>query len=353
MEGSRVDYVLIFALEKELQAFLRILPEYETRQTDITFHKARVLGQNRRKPYSIVALRLPQMGNYEATAATTRAIDVWKPRHVLLGGIMGGVKRRGVKLGDLVVADMVIAHEPGKLRTTGLERRLQALRPATELLEVARSIEPRDWALAPSELRPDGAGDRIVPRIHFGAVVSGEKVIADASWMDALAADVHAEMGEAAKQLVGVEMEAYGAALACYRAVTAPGMLFAKAICDWADSNKNDDWQEYASAVSAAFLLSLISKSAFTPGTGHVPVRRDAKPYSSKSKIGLCRRMGDSWEDLADYYDIPLDERRTFRRGRQCQDVWAWLELRRKLDGLSDALDTIGRPDLQDELVPA
>jgi hypothetical protein len=62
--------------------------------------------------------------------------------------------------------------------------------------------------------------------------------------------------------------------------------------------------------------------------------------------------MDDEWEDLADYYDIPLDERKHFRRGRECQDIWKWLENRKKLGGLPDALKTIGREDLIDELIP-
>jgi hypothetical protein len=61
--------------------------------------------------------------------------------------------------------------------------------------------------------------------------------------------------------------------------------------------------------------------------------------------------MDDPWEELADYYDIPLDERKRFRRGRECQDIWNWLENRKKLGGLPDALKTIGREDLVDELI--
>lgn len=354
MAIDRADYVLIFALDKELKAFLRRLPEYETRQTDIVYHKARVLGAGRRKPYQVVALGLPRMGNYEATAATTRAIDVWKPRHVLLGGITGGVKRGGVRLGDIIVADLIVGYEPGKQRVEGLERRLHTVRPAAELLQVARELRPKDWALESDVVRPDSADQRTIPRLHFGTVVSGEKVIADAAWMDKLGTDVRDQVNSTAGRIAGVEMEAYGTALAAYRAPTSPGMLMAKAICDWADSKKNDAWQEYAAGVSAAFLMALIEASPFSPGgPGNFAIRKDAKPYSGRSKLGLCKRMGDDWEDLADYFDIPLDQRRLFRHGRECQGVWEWLELRNRLDGLPDALDVIGRADLQDELIPA
>ena len=63
--------------------------------------------------------------------------------------------------------------------------------------------------------------------------------------------------------------------------------------------------------------------------------------------------MGNNWEDLADYFDIPLADRARFRPGRECQDIWEWLELRQRLGGLVDALRRISREDLIDELVPA
>jgi hypothetical protein len=62
--------------------------------------------------------------------------------------------------------------------------------------------------------------------------------------------------------------------------------------------------------------------------------------------------MNHEWEDLSDYYDISLNDRRMFRQGRESQDLWNWLELRKKLGGLPDGLREVGREDLIEELVP-
>jgi nucleoside phosphorylase len=227
---KQIDFVVLFGLVKELDAFLRLLPEYQTEETgNFRFHRAEIsLGGGQR--YRLIVFALREMGNYQAVAATARAIDVWNPRFILLGGIAGAVKRADYQLGDVVVADVIVGYEPGKQKDDGLHRRLKILRPAGELVDAARKLKPEDWALRVREMRPDGS-DRTIPKVHFGAVVSGEKVIASKAWFDDLAKDVDAA-GEATK-IAGVEMEAYGTALAAFNSATAPGMLMAKAICDW------------------------------------------------------------------------------------------------------------------------
>jgi hypothetical protein len=181
--------------------------------------------------------------------------------------------------------------------------------------------------------------------VHFGVVASGEKVIAD----DNLVKDLQSSWS----RLAGVEMEGYGAALAAYEASTAPGMLLVKAISDWADSSKNDNWQEYAADVAATYTVALISKMPFKPTAKIQAKKKVAKKYSHQSKIGLCRRMGNDWNDLADYFDIPLHDRDQFERGRGCQGVWDWLDHRNKLDGIEAGLKGIGRENLIGELILA
>ncbi len=333
-----VDYVLIFALQKELEAFLKQLPSYQTTKTDIVSYKSNIEG------HTTVALSLPQMGNYEAATITTRAIDVWKPQHVILGGIAGGIKAPSIMLGDIIVADLIVGYEPGKQYEDGLKRRVRKIEPAQELIKNARALHPSSWALSAKVARPDGADKRTIPSVHFGTIVSGEKVIADAQWITELAKDIP-------KPIKGVEMEAYGTALAAYRASTRPGMLVAKAFCDWADSEKNDDWQEYAAAVSAAFIVALIKATPIFAETNlNIPQRKDTKSFSGKSKIKLCRRLGDDWQDLADYFEIEIHIRRRFQHGRECQGVWEYIESRQRLDGLPQALTWIGREDLLNEL---
>ena len=35
------------------------------------------------------------------------------------------------------------------------------------------------------------------------------------------------------------------------------------------------------------------------------------------AKIEICRRLGPDWQDIADYFEIPIDQRRGFKLGRE------------------------------------
>jgi hypothetical protein len=63
--------------------------------------------------------------------------------------------------------------------------------------------------------------------------------------------------------------------------------------------------------------------------------------------VAFCRRLQDSWPDLADLLGVRQDERRRFRRGYEAQDLWEWLDARQKLGELPEALAVVGRPDLR------
>lgn len=70
--------------------------------------------------------------------------------------------------------------------------------------------------------------------------------------------------------------------------------------------------------------------------------------YSGKTKLAFCRRLGDSWRDLATWLEIPAHDQARFERGDECRALWTWLDDRGRLDELPDALDAIGRGDLAD-----
>ena len=74
--------------------------------------------------------------------------------------------------------------------------------------------------------------------------------------------------------------------------------------------------------------------------------------YEGKVKIALCQRLVKDWQNLADYFDIPVDERSQFDKGRECQAIWEWLEIKQRLQELSEALIFLKRDDLLSVLQP-
>lgn len=78
-----------------------------------------------------------------------------------------------------------------------------------------------------------------VPRVHYGVIASGNKLVKDATERDLI-------LKESGEDCICLEMEAAGL-------MNAFPCLVIRGICDYADSHKNDDWQEYAAATAAAY----------------------------------------------------------------------------------------------------
>lgn len=79
------------------------------------------------------------------------------------------------------------------------------------------------------------------PSIHYGTIASGNQVMKDGLTRDKIAAE---------NDLLCFEMEAAG--------LMQDRCLVIRGICDYADSHKNKDWQEYAAIAAAAFTKDLL-----------------------------------------------------------------------------------------------
>ncbi|MFN6568518.1 CHAT domain-containing protein [Dendronalium sp. ChiSLP03b] len=78
--------------------------------------------------------------------------------------------------------------------------------------------------------------------------------------------------------------------------------------------------------------------------------KKASMQYSGKTKIIICQRLTQDWQNLADYFDIKLHERAGLKQGREAHGVWEWLEQRGRLGELETALSDIGRDDLTELL---
>lgn len=254
-QDDSVDVVVVTALEKERDAVLRYLDSPQRIESkNRVVYKSYLQHENSKSGYQVLLFCLGGMGNVQASTAVTQAIDVWNPAAIILTGIMGGVEASDRLLGDLIVAEQIVGYELGKVKDAGTERRFEVLRSTHLLIEKARHFPPEKWAVqSKTILRPDGLSGRIITKVHFGVVASGEKVIADTITIP--------ELQSSWVKLIGVEMESFGTALAVYQSDSAPAMLMVKGICDWADPSKNDEWQAYAADVAAAYVVNFLKSS--------------------------------------------------------------------------------------------
>jgi len=332
---GHIETVILTALAEETEAVVRSLDNsvvHPWRGNDL--HVGEVSGKN------VLVFPLGAMGNASSAQAAQRAIGIWNPAQIMIVGITGGARGAGddLRLGDVLVPDQVIGYEHAKVTPTGPETRYETYRPSHELLTAARSVNPAEWALSIVTPRPDGDSGRTLPRVHVGPVLSGEKVVADATTMNGLLRDW--------PKALGVEMEGLGVAIASYRG--GPGFLLVKAVCDFADPAKEDSWHGYAAEAAARFAVAVLTRIHDATDNGlrpqAVPMTGEVR-YPGPVRLEVCRRL-DNWEEVADYFDVPGHIRARFGRGHEPRRLWDFLDNRRKLYELPQALEAAGRADL-------
>lgn len=250
--------------------------------------------------HNIVIVCLPT-GGYGTNNAAIVASNMYRSFPSLsvrlMVGIGGGVPGKGdVRLGDVVVGSMVVQYDIGKTNPHGFQRTgVQRLPPfglmtAVSKLRADHESNPSAIPTILSEMcgrhpsmtrfiRRDSLQDRLFDRsydhiegssscdscdkskllkrhpridyspvIHYGVVASGNQVMKHAKTRDQLAEELGA---------ICFEMEAAG--------LMEPfPCLVIRGICDYADSHKNKQWQEYAAATAAAYAKELLSVTPTT-----------------------------------------------------------------------------------------
>ncbi|KAK6502897.1 hypothetical protein TWF481_007938 [Arthrobotrys musiformis] len=129
--------------------------------------------------------------------------------------------------------------------------------------------ERADW-IRPRDRRP-------VPRVFFGTVASGDKVMRSAAIRNKIAkgADV-----------LAFDMEAAGVwdFLPC---------ILIKGVCDYSDSHKNKSWQEYAAISAAAFTRAALEEWASSATTTTTDATA-ARSQPSQPTIGSINSYGNT-----------------------------------------------------------
>jgi nucleoside phosphorylase len=291
------DYTIgwICALPKEQTAAIAMLdrkhPDLSSPTNDDNVYTLGSIGG-----HNVVIACLPK-GRYGTNSAAAIAMKMigsfLSIKFGLLVGIGGGIPSK-VRLGDVVVSTPtdqypgVVQWDFGKAEDGGKFRRTGSLNsPPNALLKVLAKLEAehemqeskvpifldemkQKWPKLypkyfwnnslrdPQDEDKERAADTATnvpanelklqtrcPDIHHGLIASGNQVIKDAAVRDRLDKD----LGE---NLLCIEMEAAGL-------MNDFPCLVIRGICDYADSSKNKDWQEYAAAVAAAFAKEILS----------------------------------------------------------------------------------------------
>src|SRR5689334_16439589 len=198
ISGTRAaDVVIVAALEEEYAALVTALGCTPSRD-----NLGRPIVTTEIEGLRIAIESLHGMGNANAASAASTLMVSWRAHYLILVGVTGGFESADVRPGDVVIPDQVVGYEAGKLTAEGAHRRPEVYRPDFDLLTAARAVEHGEWATAIRTAPPEPTHP---PRIRFGTVLSGEKVMADA--------DTAADLRQNWPKAVAIEMESYGSAL--------------------------------------------------------------------------------------------------------------------------------------------
>lgn len=205
------------------------------------------------------------------------AIKDLHPQAVIMSGIAFGLRPDKQKLGDILVSRQIQHYEPQKIDfQKGKIPRGDRSMTSERLLDRFRSGD-LDW---------QGAN------IHFGLVLSGEKLVNDPDFRDWLL--------QTEPEAIGGEMEATGLYTAARDSKT--DWILVKAICDWADGNKNDGAQSLAAQNAAQFVLHVVNQGGWDKvrqSESHIHSRGLVPETQAKAK--LLRDWGQSKLPTATY----------------------------------------------------
>jgi nucleoside phosphorylase/CheY-like chemotaxis protein len=204
--------------------------------------------KNRGVTRKAIAACTNRMGMTSAAILSTKAIYNFRPRLLAMTGIAAGF-RKECNLGDVIVGDPVWDYGSGKWAAKGSDSVFEI---APHQIPLNPSIRRRFDLLAGDSQLFNGIRDRWLGskpdsalRIIIGPSASGSAVRADGSAVE--------EVKSQHRKTVAIEMEAYGVMSAAHQSPVPETKGFVvKAVCDFADQSKSDDFQAYAAYTSTS-----------------------------------------------------------------------------------------------------
>lgn len=195
-----------------------------------------------------VAACTTRMGMTSAAILATKAIYNFRPRFLGMVGIAAGFKGE-CNLGDVIVGDPIWDYGSGKWAAKGSATVFQI---APHQIPLNAAIRSRfDLLAEDSELLNrirdgwPGSKPSTALQIIIAPAASGSAVRADGT--------VVGEVKAQHRKAVAIEMEGYGVMAAAHQSPVPEVRAFVvKAVCDFADENKSDDFQAYAAYTSTS-----------------------------------------------------------------------------------------------------
>jgi nucleoside phosphorylase len=218
------------------------------------YHRGSIIKNEQKQV--IVTACAARMGLTATAILSMKMITHFQPRYLAMVGILAGIGGR-CSLGDVIAADPCWDWGSGKYEIKG---RLHQFAAAPYQVNINSFLRSKLSLLSSKqsefdEIRRDWKGPKVdtALRMHIGPVASGASVLEDPKVADSIL--------QQHRKLIGIEMESYAVLAAADEAPLPQPKAFAlKSVCDFADTQKNDDYQQYAAYTSAAALRVFVER---------------------------------------------------------------------------------------------
>ena len=256
-----VDVAIITAVNDEFCAVRECFENWEQVNVDIdpdTYFSTELTVASGKKLQILLAL-LPEMGMTAASNTATKVIRNFKPSKVFMVGICGGV-RNEVNLCDIIVATSSWDYGSGKIKPRETqEGSYYKFEPSPNQLQIEPKIVNKlqystgdiiskittDW-------NSQSKDNPIAPKLVLSPMPSGASVICDSLLFDEIIKPQH-------RKCKGIDMETYGIYYAIkHSSLDNIDFLSVKAVSDFADAEKNDNYHSACCYLSSHFLVECL-----------------------------------------------------------------------------------------------
>ena len=204
------------------------------------------------REHTLVHAKIGEMGMPAAAATAMKVIYTFRPRYLIMVGIAAGVVRPELEeqmYGDVIVADSVWNYSAGKFVSPDKAEIVYGsigFLPRSTMERIPEEIMPYLRKAAQSPENPC--------HVYIGPMACGSTVVAS---RELLEKQVYTQYQHTA----GLDMESYAVVYAANHASDPrPVPIIVKSVCDFADSDKSDDYQRFAAYSSCEFAQFLYEK---------------------------------------------------------------------------------------------
>ncbi|MCU8028945.1 MULTISPECIES: hypothetical protein [unclassified Shewanella] len=243
----KFDFLIFCALTKERNAFHQTHAKLG-KHLEIHGLNCQEITINNKKG---LCIKPSNMGLVSMAITATRAIEMFKPEFVGMSGICAG-KSGSVNMLDVIVCTVAWNYQEGKYQDGKfIQQPHQSWQPDEVITRIEQFIENQEIV---KKIKYGFIGNKLLEKSQIlpGAIASGSTVIADEAMM--------LEIKDQYRKMLGLEMEIQALHEAALQATCKPSFLAAKTVIDLGNKDKDDDYHDIGSILSARLICEYISK---------------------------------------------------------------------------------------------